>query len=62
MNTRFHKKKVLRKLAKVYQKRQSKTSICGIIFVYDNALSHKAESMTLILKEQGDHFPIYSPL
>ena len=30
MNARFYKKKVLRKLVKFYQKRQSKIGICGI--------------------------------
>ena len=64
MNARFYKKKVLRKLVKFCQKRQSKTGICGILLSHDSALSHKARSMTSFLKEQGDYFlehPIYFP-
>ena len=46
--------KVLRKLVKFYQKHQSKTGICGIYLIHDNAEIHKAGSMTSFLKEQGD--------
>ena len=57
----FTRKKVLRKLAKFYQKRQSKMGICGIYLSDDNALSHKARSMTSFLKEQGDYFLEHPP-
>ena len=57
----FYKKKVLRKLVKFYQKHQSKASICGIYLLHDNALSHKAGSMTPFLKEQPDYFKEHSP-
>ena len=48
------KKVVLRELVKFYQKHQSKTGICGIYLLHDNALIHKARSMTSFSKEQGD--------
>ena len=56
MDAKFFRKKNLRMLVKFYQKRQSKTGICGICLSRDNALSHKTGSMTSFLKEQGDFF------
>ena len=46
MNTRFYRKKVLRKLVKFYQKCLKKTGICGIYLLHGNASSHKAGSVT----------------
>ena len=59
-NARFYKKNVWRKLSNS-TKNVDQRRVSVLFLSHDNALSHKAGSMTSFLKEQGDYFLEHLP-
>ena len=61
---KFYRESVLTQLVDFYQKHRSRTSVCGIKLLHDNAPAHKSTMVQEYLKESGldvlDH-PPYSP-